>query len=103
MSEPRYGNTGATLRLTFPFKNLAPNLPTDDRINDGLNDRIKLSALDQQILMTLGQDPFVTVPELIQKTQNSTSTVNRSLKKLQETGRLERIGARKTGHWQVLK
>jgi ATP-dependent DNA helicase RecG len=103
LPEPRYGDTGATLRLTFPFKDLAPNLPSDGTINDTINGTIKLSQLEQNLLILLSNQPTLTIPELVSQLNKSERTIKRSLKNLQINERLKRIGSRKTGHWEVLK
>ena len=101
LPEPRYGDTGDTLRLTFPFKDLPPNIPSDGTINDGINDGIKLNKTDQLILAQLRQNAQLTIAELTIILSKSQRAIERSLKKLQETGHLERVGSRKSGSWKV--
>jgi ATP-dependent DNA helicase RecG len=67
LPEPRYGDTGATLRLTFPFADLPPNIPSDGTINDGINDGIKHIKTDQHILAQLSQNAQETTQETTQE------------------------------------
>ena len=74
-----------------------------DRINDRINDRIHLSDVEAAIYAEIKKDPTVTVPMLFQKTGFSESTIHRALKTLRENDFIIRVGAKKNGHWEVLK
>ena len=54
-----------------------------------------------QILNLLQESPYLTVPEISRRISKSESTVQRGLRKLQDAGRLKRIGPDKGGHWEV--
>ena len=46
--------------------------------------------------------PIATIADLANQTAVSARTVERTLTKLQQAGRLVRVGAAKGGHWKVL-
>ena len=69
--------------------------------NDGLNDGLKLYNLDKDILMFIQQDRYKTNAQLAEKCGKSQSTIERRVKFLKDAGLITRIGAKKTGYWQV--
>lgn len=54
-----------------------------------------------KILAAVRGNPAITIPELAGLTGVSTRTIERHLQKLQEQGRLRRIGPTKGGHWEL--
>ncbi|MFT3755710.1 MAG: winged helix-turn-helix transcriptional regulator [Pseudoxanthomonas sp.] len=54
------------------------------------------------ILRLLGKRPKLTVSELADELDKSEITVHRAIRALRESGRLERIGPDKGGHWKVI-
>ena len=52
-----------------------------------------------KILAAVRANPAITIPELAELIGVSTRTIERHLQKLQEQGRLRRIGPAKGGHW----
>jgi len=74
-----------------------------DGINDGINDGIKLSETDKHLLREIQQNNCITMVELAKATLKSESTIERSIKKLQEQGVLMRQGSKKSGLWMILK
>jgi len=57
--------------------------------------------MSEKILAEIRHDPNVTIADLSERSGVTTRTVERNLKKLQESGLLERIGPPKGGHWVV--
>jgi len=57
----------------------------------------------EKILIEICGNRNVTIAELSRIVGVTTRSVERNLKKLQESGRLERIGPDKGGHWVVRK
>ncbi|PIE37087.1 MAG: cell filamentation protein Fic [Gammaproteobacteria bacterium] len=70
-------------------------------IKAGIKAGLKLSALDLVILELIKADPYITHAALAEQTGKALSTIERRIKKLKEQSRLKRVGAKKTGHWQV--
>lgn len=62
-----------------------------------------LTNLQLQLLALLQSNQNVSYEQLATLTQKDRSTVMRNIGKLKATGRLQRIGSKKSGHWQVLK
>ncbi len=56
----------------------------------------------EMILELLVTTPTLTIPEIAIRLEKSGSAIERAIRKLRESGRLKRIGAAKTGHWEVL-
>lgn len=73
----------------------------NEGLNAGLNAGLKLSALDQTILDLMRTNPNITNAELAKQTGKALSTIERRIKKLKEHKLVKRIGAKKTGHWEV--
>ena len=57
----------------------------------------------EKVFFFLAKNQNMTVPELIYQTGKSTRTIKRAIKKLQEEGRLKRIGPNRGGYWKVIK
>ena len=55
-----------------------------------------------KIMAALKQDGNLTIPELASLIGVTERSIERNIKKLQEQGRLHRIGPPKGGHWEVL-
>ena len=89
------------LQMIYDAISEANNITSDDGLNDGLNDGLKLSNLDKDILMFIQQDRYKTNSQLAEKCGKSQSTIERRVKFLKDAGLITRIGAKKTGYWQV--
>ncbi len=70
-------------------------------LNAGLNAGLKLSALDQTILDLMRTNPNITNAALAEQTGKAISTIERRIKKLKEQKLITRVGAKKTGHWEI--
>lgn len=66
------------------------------------NDRKELTTTQELMLLAMRRDPDITIGDLSELVRISTRNVARNIKKLQELGRLQRVGGRKTGKWIVL-
>lgn len=74
---------------------------TTDPINGPINDPIKLTEREKQLLQLLRESPELTRKVLAEKLGCSDSTVKRELQLLSEKGILRRIGSKKTGAWVI--
>lgn len=61
-----------------------------------------ISERETLVLEILKENPSVTLDEVAVKIGKSVRTVKIIVKKLQEGGKLERVGAKKSGKWKVL-
>jgi len=57
----------------------------------------------EKIVAALGQNNLLTIAELAKQIGVTSRSIERNLQKLQEKGRLRRVGPAKGGHWEVLK
>lgn len=64
---------------------------------------VNLTKVQQSILEAIDKDKNISQTELAQKLSLARETINRNMKKLQEQGIIKRIGAKKNGHWEVLR
>ena len=64
---------------------------------------MKLTANQHRILETLLQKPHMTALEIAEIVGISKRKIEQNIASLKKTGRLRRIGSRKTGHWKVVK
>ncbi|MCL2426720.1 MAG: hypothetical protein FWD05_10340 [Oscillospiraceae bacterium] len=83
--------------VTFPFEK--PLIPSVDKMNGKLYDKKKSGM--QTLLDVLKVSPNATIPDMIEITGRSQSTISRELKEYQEAKLLRREGSRKTGYWIV--
>ena len=58
---------------------------------------------ENKILNLIRKNPSVTIPEMMQKLSMSDSGIRKILRKLQQEGRVVRVGANKNGHWEIVK
>jgi ATP-dependent DNA helicase RecG len=61
-----------------------------------------VSERETLVLEILKENPSVTLDEVAVKIGKSVRTVKIIVKKMQEDGKLERVGAKKSGKWKVL-
>lgn len=62
---------------------------------------VKITANQKKILEVINQNPFVTQEELSEIVGIAKLNINKNMKKLQEQGIIERVGADKNGKWLV--
>ena len=60
-----------------------------------------ISGTSEKILNLILEQPDITLPELSKQTGRTERAVSYNLRKLQDEGRLTRVGGRKLGYWQV--
>ena len=71
--------------------------------NDTLNDTIRLTKNEQEILNLIVNNKQITREEIVNKTKLSDRTISRAIKHLQDEKITLREGSKKTGYWKVLK
>jgi len=82
---------------------IASSLPSNLSGKNGGAMSVKpLASPAHALLLALQQTPTLTIPELAAHIGTSKRTVERHLQKLQQQGLLRRVGAKKSGCWQVL-
>ena len=89
--------------LTAIGQTLRQNAPANAPVNAPANAPVKIAGLKTpEAILTLLQDkPQLTRQQLAHSLGKDLRTIARALVKLQQTGKLRRIGSDKTGHWEV--
>lgn len=59
------------------------------------------SGLQAQLLHLIKSDPHVSYDQLAALTQKDRTTIMRNMAKLKLEGKVQRVGAKKSGHWEV--
>ena len=95
--EERFGDAARTT-LTLPFQKVKfqSSKGTNGHLEVHLDD-----SLEKKIIELLSENSSYTLKELAEKSLMSAKTVQRALKKLKESGRIERVGGKRYGHWEI--
>ena len=80
----------------------------DDTVNDTVNDTVKtagsaLSRTEQTVLAAISSHPDYSYEKLAVECGVSRPTIARTIKNLQASKYIRRIGSDKTGHWEIIK
>ena len=88
------------IRVVIPFdENVAATI--SERKNVGTN--VGTNKTERKILDVILEHPQSTAEEMASQIGVTKRTIERSLKRLQEKGRIVRSGANKNGHWVVIR
>ena len=68
-----------------------------------VNVTVKLTVNQKKILEEVKKNPFVTQEELAEIIGITRKSINENMKKLQSQKIIERIGADKNGHWEIIE
>ena len=49
------------------------------------------------------ENPLITIPVIVEKSGMSRTAIQNAIRLLKEQGRIERIGSKRNGHWEVMK
>jgi ATP-dependent DNA helicase RecG len=60
-----------------------------------------LSNLQGQLLKLVQSDPTASYDQLAALTEKDRTTIMRNMAKLKLAGKVQRVGAKKSGHWEV--
>ena len=95
---PFYELRGNGLRVHFkaPHSPLVSHPKSPNRHNVGLD-----VGIAGRILELLIENPKITMAEMAEKLNVAKRTIEREVKQLRETGRVERIGSKRFGHWKI--
>ena len=110
------------LRVTIPFNretdagteifsektsgNVSGKISGKEKVSGKISGKEKvsgknISGTSEKILNLILEQPDITLPELSKQTGRTERAVSYNLRKLQDEGRLTRVGGRKLGYWQV--
>lgn len=93
------------LRVSFKYKENPFEYDSKNKVStdDTINDTLKLTKNEQQILNLIINNNQITREEIVNETNLSDRTISRAIKHLQEVKIIEREGSKKTGSWKFLK
>jgi Fic family protein len=87
--------------LSIIAQTLAQNAPVNASVNAPVN--IEGLKTPEAIVRLLTHDNQLTRQQLADKIGKDLRTIGRALTKLQQSGRVKRVGSDKSGHWVVLQ
>ena len=70
---------------------------------DGKDRRESVGETARKILVALGGNSSMTIPELSKQVGVTERSIQRNIQNLQDAGLLRRVGGRKAGHWEVIE
>ena len=100
---PEYELIGTTtLRVHFKAlkRALIDESKAPNRHDGGLGVGLEVGLADK-IMELAAANPEMTMAVMAEKLDVTKRTVEREIKKLREAGRIERIGGKRYGHWQI--
>ena len=87
----------------FRFSFYRNNVTVDTTLDVSKKTVKKLNKLDTEVLQLLKKNPIYTIEKIAQKTGKTTRTVQRTLNKLKEVGKVVRIGNKVSGYWEIIE
>lgn len=68
------------------------------------NDTVKIenNTENDTVFLLIKQNNQITATQIGERLKISLSTVKRKIKELKHSGKIERIGSDKSGHWKIL-
>ncbi|MDB4334920.1 Fic family protein [bacterium] len=93
--------------LLLEQKHLLRNREMHIKYNDTTNTqgdtvKPKNDTVNDTVFHLIKQNNKITAPEICKELNISLSTTKRKMKKLKESGKIERIGSDKTGYWRIM-
>ncbi len=70
--------------------------------NSFVNFHVKITETGKQILEKITRNASVTMQETVSLFRKDVSTIGKTVKRLKELGKIERIGSDKSGKWKVM-
>lgn len=92
----------STVFIDFMLRCILQTIQEQQKVTDKVADKVTDKS-ENKILDLIRMNPSVTIPEMMQKLSMSDSGIRKILRKLQQEGRVARIGANKNGHWEIIK
>ena len=87
--------------LSAISKTLVQNAQKNAPINASQNASINPTKTPDAVLMLIKDNPQITRKQIADALNKDLRTISRSIAKLQEAGKLKRVGSNKAGHWQL--
>ena len=104
---PKIEDVEGGVRVTFKRNNVV-NTATENATENATGiatgiATMKLNKTQQGVLSIIYRNKFATYDEIASQLIIDRTTVWRNIKKLQEVGRIRRIGGDKGGHWEIIE
>jgi len=74
---------------------------SNDQLNVQLN--VQLNKTEQQVLSLITENQNLTLDEIAEHISKSIKTAQRNLDSLRKKNIIQRIGAKKDGHWEIVR
>jgi Fic family protein len=91
----------STVFITFMLRCILETIKQEQIVTDKITDKVADKSEDK-VLALIRNNPSITIPEMMSLLAMSDSGVRKILRKLQQEGRLRRVGANKNGHWEII-
>ena len=89
-----------TFMLQAIYETIDKNAPANTLVNVPVN--IKGLKTPDAIIILIQSSNSITRQEMAKQIGKNIRTIGRAIKKLQEEGKIQRMGSDKTGHWKLL-
>lgn len=92
--------------FTLDFYREEKIIMTSDVVNNVVNNVVNdvaITELESKVLELVRGNRNISISEMAQVCEKPTRTIDRAISSLKEKNLLDRVGPRKTGHWQVLQ
>ena len=90
----------STIFITFMLRCILQTIKEQQKVTDKVAYKVTDKSEDK-LLNIIRATPAITIPQLMQMLSLSDSGVRKILRRLQQQGRIVRIGANKNGYWHV--
>ena len=99
---PKIEDVEGGVRVTFQRNNVVKTATKNATESATVNATVKINKTQEKIMNILQVDKFATYDVIAKQLGVERTTVWRNIKKLQEVGRLRRIGGDNGGYWEVI-
>ena len=99
---PRYEILGTGIRVYFPALESAligqPKTPNRQDVGKDVGLEVGLA---EKIIELISDNSEIKMSEMAEKLEVTTRTIEREMKKLRESGRVNRVGGKRYGYWKI--
>jgi Fic family protein len=91
----------STVFITFMLRCILETIKQEQIVADKVTYKVADKSEDK-VLALIRNNASITIPAMMRQLAMSDSGVRKILRKLQQEGRLHRVGANKNGHWEII-
>ncbi|HPA56133.1 MAG TPA: winged helix-turn-helix transcriptional regulator, partial [bacterium] len=70
-------------------------------VNETVNETVKLSKIQKEIIKEIKNNEEITYEELAEKLKKGRATIHRHIQDLIKKGTIKRVGSAKSGYWKI--